>query len=86
MPVTAFDAARDVLPAGHRDAAAYRGMNDVARAVHDLYAGAGAAMHGMPVGVQVVGGRFEEERVLAGMRVVEHALWEAGGGFVPRRF
>lgn len=31
-------------------------------------------MHGLPVGVQVVGRRLEEEKVLAGMRVVEQVV------------
>ena len=31
-------------------------------------------MHGLPVGVQVVGRRLEEEKVLEGMKIVEKAL------------
>lgn len=31
-------------------------------------------MHGHPIGLQVVGRRLEEEKVLAGMRVVEAVL------------
>lgn len=31
-------------------------------------------MHGLPLGVQIVGKSMEEEKVLAGMRVVEQAL------------
>lgn len=31
-------------------------------------------MHGLPVGVQVIGRRLEEEKVLALMEVVEDAL------------
>jgi Asp-tRNA(Asn)/Glu-tRNA(Gln) amidotransferase A subunit family amidase len=33
-------------------------------------------MHGLPVGVQVVGRRLEEEKVLAIMKRVEDALGE----------
>ncbi|KAI0635257.1 amidase signature enzyme [Trametes polyzona] len=85
MPVTYVDGARDALPPDFRRSPTYQAMNDVARAVHDLYDA--SAMHGLPVGVQVVGGRFAEEHVLAGMRVVEHALAESGpGAFLPRRF
>ena len=58
-------------------------MNDVGRAVHGLYDA--AAMHGLPLAVQVVGGRFEEEKVLAGMRVIEKALADAGRGFVAKQ-
>ncbi|KAI9891798.1 MAG: hypothetical protein M1814_002363 [Vezdaea aestivalis] len=35
-------------------------------------------MEGLPVGVQVVGGRLEEERILQAMRVVREALDESG--------
>ena len=59
-------------------------MNDVARGVHEIYDA--DAMHGLPLAVQLVGRRFEEEKVLAGMRVVESALAANGGGFVPRQF
>lgn len=34
------------------------------------------AMHGLPVGVQVVGRRLEEEKVLAVMKRLEDALGE----------
>ncbi|KAH9852547.1 amidase signature enzyme [Lenzites betulinus] len=84
MPVTYVDAAQDAHPPDYQSAPAYLGMNDVARGVHDLYDA--KAMHGLPVGVQVIGGRYQEEHVLAGMKVVEHALWESGRGFVPRKF
>jgi Asp-tRNA(Asn)/Glu-tRNA(Gln) amidotransferase A subunit family amidase len=33
-------------------------------------------MHGLPVGVQVVGQRLEEEKVLAVMKRIEDALGE----------
>lgn len=35
-------------------------------------------MHGLPLGVQIVGKKMEEEKVLAGMKVVERALKESG--------
>ncbi|KAI0826525.1 amidase signature enzyme [Trametes gibbosa] len=84
MPVAYVDAAQDAHPPNYRRGAAYLGMNDVSRAIHDLYDA--SAMHGLPVGVQVVGGRFEEEHVLAGMKLIEHALRESERGFVPRKF
>jgi amidase len=40
------------------------------------------AMKGMPVGVQIVGRRWEEEKVLALMRVVDDALGKERG-FTP---
>lgn len=35
-------------------------------------------MHGLPVGVQIVGQRLEEEKVMEGMKVVEKLLKESG--------
>ena len=67
-----------------KDSREYAQMNDVARGVYSLYNP--SAMHGLPVAVQIVGQRLEEEKVLAGMAVVEKALWECGKGFVPRHF
>jgi Asp-tRNA(Asn)/Glu-tRNA(Gln) amidotransferase A subunit family amidase len=43
-------------------------------------------MHGLPVGVQVVGRRFEEEKVLQGMKIIENALEGCGRKFIPREF
>jgi Asp-tRNA(Asn)/Glu-tRNA(Gln) amidotransferase A subunit family amidase len=49
-------------------------LNGVAQGAYKHYDA--EAMHGLPVGVQVVGGRLEEEKVLAAMKVVEDALGE----------
>lgn len=46
--------------------------NAIAEAVMSLYDA--DAMHGLPVGVQVVGARLEEEKVLAFMATVEECL------------
>jgi Asp-tRNA(Asn)/Glu-tRNA(Gln) amidotransferase A subunit family amidase len=35
-------------------------------------------MEGLPLGVQIVGRRMEEEKVLAGMKVIEQALSDFG--------
>ena len=40
------------------------------------------AMHGLPVGVQVVGQRLEEEKVMEGMKLIERLLREDGKGYV----
>ena len=84
IPVGTIDRAQDSYPPDFKKGAAYLGMNDVARAVHEIYDA--DAMHGLPLAVQVVGGRFEEEKVLAGMKVIERALWESGKGFTPKQF
>lgn len=38
-------------------------------------------MHGLPVGVQVVGQRLEEEKVMEGMKILEKLLRESGIGY-----
>ena len=85
LPVGRVDRTRDAYPPNWRDVEAYgyARMNDVARAAHAVYEAHADAMHGLPLAVQVVGGRFGEERVLGAMRVVEGALREAGMGYVP---
>ena len=35
-------------------------------------------MHGLPVGIQIVGKQLEEERVLGAMKVVDDAIRKAG--------
>ncbi|KAI9063545.1 hypothetical protein FKP32DRAFT_1676262, partial [Trametes sanguinea] len=60
MPVSYVDRTADAHPPDLRSTPAYAHMNDIARAVHGLYDA--DAMHGLPVGVQVVGGRWQEER------------------------
>ena len=59
-------------------------MNDISRALHELYDA--DAMNGLPVGVQVIGRRLEEEKVLAGMKVVKEALAASGTVFTPKEF
>lgn len=72
VPVTHVDPARDALPAS----VDVRRMNGVARGAYKHYDA--AAMAGLPVAVQVVGRRLEEEKVLAIMQRLEDAL-EARG-------
>lgn len=47
-------------------------LNGVAYGAYKHYDA--TAMHGLPVGVQVVGQRLEEEKVLAVMKRIEDAL------------
>jgi len=49
-------------------------LNGVAQGAYKLYDA--EAMHGLPVGVQIVGRRLEEEKVLAVMKRLEDALGE----------
>lgn len=70
MPVTHVDRTKDQLPAGFN----YKKLNGVAQGAYKLYDA--DDMHGLPVGVQVIGRRLEEEKVLALMKRVEDALGE----------
>lgn len=48
----------------------------------DAYVGYDADhMHGLPVGVQVVGRRLEEEKVLEGMKIIEALLRQGGSAY-----
>ncbi|PCH44912.1 amidase signature enzyme [Wolfiporia cocos MD-104 SS10] len=84
VPVTYVNGMLDALPIDFHASEEYESMNDIARGAYSLYDS--RAMHGLPLAVQVVAGRMEEEKVIAGMREVERALWDSGKGFVPKTF
>ncbi|KAI9800506.1 MAG: hypothetical protein M1825_004054 [Sarcosagium campestre] len=73
LPVTHVDREKDSLPPGF----SIKQLNGVARGAYSLYDA--DAMHGLPIGVQVVGQRLDEERVLAAMERVVEALADKGG-------
>lgn len=68
MPVTHVDRSLDELP----KAFSLKKLNGIAQGAYQLYDS--EQMHGLPVGVQVVGQRLEEEKILAIMERVENAL------------
>ncbi|KAI5924051.1 amidase [Camillea tinctor] len=68
LPVTHVDKELDKLPSGF----SIKKLNGVAQGAYKLYDA--EAMHGLPVGIQVVGRRLEEEKVLSIMKRVEDAL------------
>ncbi|KAI0473361.1 amidase [Xylariaceae sp. FL0804] len=70
IPVTHVDKELDRLPSDF----SLKRLNGVAQGAYKLYDA--EAMHGLPVGIQIVGRRLEEEKVLAIMRRVEDALGE----------
>ncbi|OJA10625.1 hypothetical protein AZE42_05697 [Rhizopogon vesiculosus] len=74
MPITHVDGTTDALP--HT----FRPRNAIERANYQMYDA--KAMDGLPVGVQIVGRRLEEEHVLEGMKLIERLMREAGGGYV----
>ncbi|CAJ2499680.1 Uu.00g025330.m01.CDS01 [Anthostomella pinea] len=68
IPVTHVDKGLDKLPPTFN----IKKLNGVAQGAYKLYDA--EAMHGLPVGIQVVGRRLEEEKMLAIMKRVEDAL------------
>ncbi|KIK90589.1 hypothetical protein PAXRUDRAFT_831564 [Paxillus rubicundulus Ve08.2h10] len=84
LPVSFVNKESDSLPKDFMKSEEYKRMGTISKGVYSVYDA--EAMHGLPVGVQVVGRRFEEERVLQAMKVVEDALEECGRKFTPREF
>ncbi|KAI9680954.1 MAG: hypothetical protein M1829_001034 [Trizodia sp. TS-e1964] len=74
LPVTHVDCGRDALPLGFN----VKALNGVARGAYKHYDA--DEMHGLPVGVQVVGQRLQEEKVLAVMQRIEDALRDSETG------
>ena len=71
MPITRVDSALDKLP--------LRVLGPRNKIEKDVYVGYDADdMHGLPVGVQIVGRRLEEEKVLEGMKLIEGLLKSEG--------
>jgi nitrogen regulatory protein PII-like uncharacterized protein len=68
MPISHVDKALDQLPSDF----SIKKLNGVAQGAYKLYDA--VAMHGLPVAVQIVGQRLEEEKVLAVMQRIEDAL------------
>ncbi|ORY68601.1 amidase [Pseudomassariella vexata] len=68
VPILHVDKNLDKLPADFN----IKKLNGVAQGAYKLYDA--EAMHGLPVAVQIVGRRLEEEKVLAIMKRVEDAL------------
>jgi hypothetical protein len=66
MPITKVDATLDQVPSG------FKPRNSIEKSTYKMYDS--TAMHGLPVGVQIVGKRLEEEKVLEGMELIEEAL------------
>jgi len=82
LPVSFVNKEIDRLPEGFFSSSEYRSMNATAKGAFSVYDA--ESMHGLPVGVQVVGRRLEEEKVLEGMKVIETALRNQGTLFVGR--
>lgn len=72
MPITHVDKVLDQLPANFR----FKDLNGVAKGAYQHYDA--DKMHGLPVAVQIVGQRLQEEKVLAIMEVVDEVLERTG--------
>lgn len=75
MPVTHVDPVADALPSTFN----FKSLNGVAQGAYKHYDA--AKMAGLPVGVQVVGRRLQEEKVLAIMQRCENALDKHSGRY-----
>ncbi|TFK47520.1 amidase signature enzyme [Heliocybe sulcata] len=73
IPVTHVDRDLDALPK------TFRSHNIVEKGAYKHYDP--DKMHGLPIGVQIVGRRMEEEKVLEGMKLVESLLRQDGKGY-----
>ncbi|KAG6875861.1 hypothetical protein C0992_002023 [Termitomyces sp. T32_za158] len=76
QPVTFVDKDLDRLPDDFKPTSL---TETLAYSVYDA-----EGMHGLPLGVQVVGRRLEEERVLEGMKIVQDALKQQDIVFVNK--
>lgn len=70
MPITRVNKITDKLPSS------FRARNAIERDNYSMYNA--EAMDGLPVGVQVVGRRLDEERVLEGMKLIHGLMADAG--------
>lgn len=77
IPVTHVDKSLDKLPSTFR----FGDLKGVAKGAYQYYDA--DQMHGLPVAVQVVGQRLQEERVLRYMERIEEALEKKGGKYQP---
>ena len=75
MPITHVNKVLDKLPATFQ----FNKLNGVAKGAYQHYDA--EEMDGLPVAVQVVGQRLQEEKVLAIMERIEEALIETGGKY-----
>ena len=75
MPITHVDKMLDKLPATFQ----FTDLNGVAKGAYQHYDA--ERMHGLPVAIQVVGQRLQEEKVLAIMERIEEALVQTGGKY-----
>ncbi|KAG8533743.1 uncharacterized protein KY384_001484 [Bacidia gigantensis] len=77
IPITKVDRTLDRLPDNFQTSR----LNGVARGAYKHYDA--DKMHGLPIAVQIVGRRLEEEKVLTIMEQVEQVMKETGNVYTP---
>jgi hypothetical protein len=66
LPITKVDATLDVLPRG------FKSTNAIETGAYAMYKP--KDMEGLPIGVQIVGRRLEEEKVMEAMKIVQDLM------------
>ncbi|KZT10510.1 amidase signature enzyme [Laetiporus sulphureus 93-53] len=72
LPITHVDQNRDAL-------GAFKAKNAIEGGAYRMYDA--KKMHGLPVGVQIVGKRLQEEKVLEGMKIIDRLLKQEGKAY-----
>jgi hypothetical protein len=75
LPITHVDKNLDKIPLTPK----FKSRNAIEKGAYKLYNA--VDMDGLPVGVQVVGKRLEEEKVMEGMKFIRDFLKEDGMGY-----
>jgi hypothetical protein len=84
LPITRVSSSLDALPPTNSSEHLYSlsphiPRNAIADGAYSLYDA--KEMQGLPIGVQVVAGRLQEEKVLEGMKVIQDVMQGAGKGY-----
>jgi len=74
LPITHVDRDMDAL------SPKFKASNAIEKGAYEMYDA--NIMHGLPIGVQIVGQRLQEEKVLEGMKIVEKLLSKEGKEYV----
>lgn len=70
LPITHVDKVIDKL------GPMFKARNTIEKGSYKMYDS--AAMHGLPIGVQIIGRRLEEEKVMEGMKIIQSLLKQDG--------
>jgi hypothetical protein len=73
LPITHVDSSLDGL------SSEFKAKNAIEAGAYEMYDA--DVMHGLPIGVQVIGQRLQEEKVLEGMKIIEKLLSAEGKAY-----